>query len=184
MKTGITVIVAIFLIFGLAGGVSASLIGDDVYVEYIVKDISYPILSDWGTVDAGMETPEVEISHYYDIYFDADRVHIDFTYDNTFEATSKFSGIALDSLNDSENSDWIILGVEVETDMVGWTDDRLVFDDSGQFVGFNWQGLSTESGQSFTAIFEFGPNPIPIPATMGLFVTGLVGFMVFRRLRR
>ena len=44
MKTGITVIVAIFLIFGLAGGVSASLIGDDVYVEYIVKDISYPSL--------------------------------------------------------------------------------------------------------------------------------------------
>ena len=38
--------------------------------------------------------------------------------------------------------------------------------------------------ESFTALLEFGPNPIPIPATMALFLTGLIGFIIMRRRKK
>jgi hypothetical protein len=184
MTRNLTILTAFFLIFGLCGGASASLIGDEVYVDYIVKDVFYESLSGSGTVDEGMESPEVEISFYYDVFFDSNSMRIDFTYRDRFEDTEGFSGIAIRDLNDTDNPDWIVLGVEVETEMAGWTDDRLVYDETGHFVGFNWAGLETTAGESFTALFEFGPNPIPLPATMVLFVTGLVGFMAYRRFYR
>jgi hypothetical protein len=49
------------------------------------------------------------------------------------------------------------------------------------YAGFNWQGLSVDGSTNFTAFFDFGPNPIPIPATLLLFVSGIAGFTLIRR---
>jgi hypothetical protein len=177
-------LMAVLLICGISGSVSASLIGDDVYVDYIVNGTSYAsYFGGWAEVDAGMETPEIS-NDYYEYFFDADRLRIDFVRPDSFGNSTLFSGIALSSLNDVENPDWILLGVDVQTDLTGWSDDRIVFDETGQYVGFSLENLSTAGAENFTAIFEFGPNPIPIPATMTLFVTGLIGFIALRRLHR
>ena len=180
MKKTAVLLGTLSLIFGLITPAVASLVGDDVLVQYleagsvvqgntvIVEDsVKEPALTAWGTASVDMGASGVEIS---------------FLWNNAFADGSQFSGIQISGMND-KNPDWILLDVSVKTDMAGWTDDRIEFgyDETGSWVSFAWQGLGWEQNQSFDAMFTFGPSPMPIPATMVLFVTGLVGFVVIRR---
>ncbi|MGD2271436.1 MAG: PEP-CTERM sorting domain-containing protein [Desulfobacterales bacterium] len=168
------------LLVGLTGLAQASLIDDQVLVEH-----HFPFFSTVDDDSGGGEvtvqdgTAEIFGMHFgvYDVDIEEDSLTVNFLKTNQF-GSSDFNGLVLGDLDDSE-ADYILLGVDVETNMTGWDDSRLLFGDD--FAGFNWQGLTVDGSTDFTAFFEFGPNPIPIPATLLLFITGIVGFSLLRR---
>jgi hypothetical protein len=180
-------IITIAFIFCLTGFAQASLIDDLVDIEH-----HFPL---FGTVDAGSGggqdipvtasgpevPPEVEGMHFgvYDVDVEADSVIVDFLNPNRFGDPGVFdyNGLVLSDLDFEPG--YILLGVDVDTNMDGWDASRLMFGDD--FAGFNWQGLSVDGSTNFTAFFDFGPNPIPIPPTLLLFVSGIAGFALIRR---
>jgi hypothetical protein len=175
-------IITIAFVFCLTGFAQASLIDDLVDIEH-----HFPF---FGTVDAasggGQEilvTSGIEVQgmHFgvYDVDVEEASVIVDFLKPNQFGNPGVFdySGLVVSDLDFEPG--YILLGVDVDTDMAGWDESRLIFGDD--FAGFNWQGLSVDGDTNFTAFFDFGPNPIPIPPTLLLFVSGIAGFTLIRR---
>jgi hypothetical protein len=185
MKKFLTLIFAITLSLGFSSAVQASLVGDDVLVEHRFPDMNTPYEGDpgggWKIVDA--ESPEATLAFgIYAVDIGESDVHIDFLDDDQF-GTVAFHGLYLADLNDS-NPENILLGVTVvDTSFTWWDDSRLLFGED--FVYFNWAGIGdpnqVASTDYFDAVFQFGPNPIPIPTSLVLFVTGFVGLMLIRR---
>lgn len=181
MKKTAVLLGALSLVFGLITPAAASLVGDDVLVQYIEVDSLMQSQGVTVTDDATDAIQTVWGSASVDM--GPSGVQIDFLWENILARDNRFSGIKIIGMNDIANPDWLVLDVGVTTEMDGWTDDRIDFgyDEIGSWVSFAWQDLRLEQNQSFDAMFTFGPNPIPIPATMVLFITGLVGFVVIRR---
>lgn len=176
MKRLIYYVLIFTLGFFLAGSAYASLIGDDVFVTYTDPSFSQ---TETIIVQEGSEDTVDLLFGVIAVDMEADSVIIDFSRTNTFGSAS-FAGLIIDDLNyDSNNQDFILLGVEVDTNMQSWADNRILFDEDT--ASFNWQGLFVDSTTNFTAIFQFGPNPIPIPNSVILFVTGIAGFVLIRR---
>ena len=187
MKPSTIFLTALFLLLGLAAGAQASLIGDEVTVQYIESGVVYDeqtfIVED-GTSDV-IYTGWNSIS----LNIEAEGVYIDFLGNNSYvQGNTNFFGIKILGLNDVDNPDWILLGADVTENTMNsagtWyaeEDSRLLIDPLSGDVGFDWNQMSYSNGQNFTALLEFGPSPIPIPATMALFVTGLIGFVLVRR---
>ena len=184
------VFLTIFMLsLGLAAGAGASLIGDEVTLQYWENDI----LEDEQTftIDAG---PDNITTGFGTIRLDmtANEVVINFIRPNSYApGNTSFFGIKLLGLDDVENPDWILLGADVTqntmTSSALWyaeEDERLMIDPINGNISFDWNQMSYQTGQRFTAMLEFGPNPIPIPATMALFVTGLIGFILIRRRKK
>jgi hypothetical protein len=176
-------IITIAFVFCLTGFAQASLINDLVLVEHHFPDFGTPDeLSGGGEVTVQDGTTEIFGMHFnvYDVDIEGSDLTVNFTTTNQFgiPGVFNFSGLVLSDLDFQPG--YILLGVDVDTNMAGWDDEtRLMFGDD--FAGFNWQGLSVNSNTYFTAIFDFGPNPIPIPATLLLFVSGIAGFTLIRK---
>jgi hypothetical protein len=172
-------IITIAFVFCLTGFAQASLIDDLVDIEH-----HFPLLGNVDELSGGGQDilvtsgTEVEGMHYgvYDVNVGADSVIVDFLKLNQF-AVSDYNALVLSDLDFEPG--YILLGVDVDTNMVGWDESRLMFGDD--FAGFNWQGLTVDGTTNFTAFFDFGPNPIPIPATLLLFASGIAGFTLIRR---
>ena len=186
----IMTIAAALLLLGLATGAGAALIGDEVTIQYIenneVIDEQTVIITESSsdTIRTGYNTISLNM--------EANTVFIDFVGFNSFpQSFTTFFGIKILGLNDVDNPDWVLLGADVTentmTDAGLWyaeEESRLLIDPLSGDVGFDWHQMSYRPGQSFTALLEFGPNPIPIPATMALFLTGLIGFIIMRRRKK
>jgi len=190
MKPSTTIVAALLLTLALATGAPASLIGDEVTVQYlqdgrVFDEQTFIIESGEGDV---IRTAFNTIS----LNIEAEGVYIDFIGNNSFTpGNTNFFGIKILGLDDVDNPDWILLGADVtENTMTSsslWyaeEDKRLQIDPLAGDVGFDWNQMSYRAGQNFTALLEFGPNPIPIPATMALFVTGLIGFILIKRKKK
>ncbi len=175
-------IITIAFVFCLTGFAQASLIDDLVDIEH-----HSPV---FGTVDAAsgggqdiLVTSDIEVlgMHFgvYDVDVEEASVIVDFLKPNQFGNPGVFdyAGLVVSDLDFEPG--YILLGVDIDTDMAGWDASRLMFGDD--FAGFNWQGLSVDGSTNFTAFFDFGPNPIPIPSTLLLFVSGIAGFTLIRR---
>jgi hypothetical protein len=173
--------IAVFLMIGWAGNAAASLVGDDVIVRYIEQDTVYQ----YNVVNVQEGPSDVLITGFNRIALnmESSSMVLDFVGSNKYVPSIKFSGLSIANMNNPDHPDWLLLGVDVKTDMVGWTDSRIDFMNNavGGFASFDWQGLAYTADNYFTAMFEFGPNPIPIPATMVLFVTGLMAFALYRK---
>jgi hypothetical protein len=190
MKPATVIIGALFLTLALATGTGASLISDEVTVQYLedgrIFDEQTFIVED-GDSDS-IRTAFNTIS----LNIEAEGVYIDFIGNNSFvQGNTNFFGIRILGLDDVDNPDWILLGADVTentmTSSSQWyadEDQRLMIDPATGDIGFDWNQMSYRAGQNFTALLEFGPNPIPIPATMALFVTGLIGFILVRRKKK
>jgi hypothetical protein len=181
MKKSAVFLGTLSLVFGLITGAAASLVGDEVLFQYI--ELNSVVQSAYVTVDDPLTDPIQTAWGSASVDMGPSGLEIDFIGQNNYPIDSRFTGIKISGMNDLANPDWIVLDVDVTTDMAGWTDDRIDFgyDETGSWVSFAWQDLGWEQDQSFDAMFTFGADPIPIPATMMLFVTGLVGFVVIRR---
>lgn len=181
MKKTAALLGTLSLVFGLITPSAASLVGDKVLFEYIEAPIGV-IQSEDVWVDDPDTDPIQTAWDSASVDMGPSGLEIDFILGNTYATDSRFSGILISGMNDIANPDWILLDVDVTTDMAGWTNDRIDFgyDETGSWVSFAWQSLGWEQNQSFDAMFTFGPSPIPIPATVVLFVTGLVGFVIIR----
>ena len=191
MKSITIIVAALLLALGLATGAGASLIGDDVIVQWIQNDVVLQ-QSESFTIEAGDQDTVTTGFGQIRVDIEADRVIIDFVGgDNLPLGYSTFFGIKILGLQDVDNPDWVLLGADVTTNTMTsasrWyaeEDDRLLIDPLTGDIGFDWHQMSYRPGQNFTALLEFGPNPIPIPATMALFVTGLIGFILMRRKKK
>jgi hypothetical protein len=188
MKKITFIIITVAFIWCSTGYAQASLIDDFVDIEHhspffgtvdlasgggeqiLVTDISLPL-----------NKPEVEGMHFgvYDVNVEEASVTVDFLKLNQFGNPGVFdyAGLVVSDLDFEPG--YILLGVNITTNMGRWDNSRLMFGDD--FVGFNWQGLTVTDNTNFTALFDFGPNPIPIPPTLLLFVSGIAGFTLIRR---
>ncbi len=150
-------IITIAFVFCLAGMAKASLLNDEVEVEF-----HWP---NFGTVyvDGGQHLVEAGSADAFLFYFDVFEVNLEASsvildFQTSFSSGSyAFAGLVLSDLD--YELGYILLGVDVDTNMAGWDDNRIIFGDD--YVGFNWQSLEADSNTDFTAFFEFGPNPIP-----------------------
>ena len=190
MKPSTPIIAVLLLTFGLSMGAQASLIGDEVTVQYLLNDRVFDQQTfiveagEGDTIRTGFNTISLNI--------EAEGVYINFIGNDTYSPSySTFFGIKILGLDDVNNPDWILLGADVtENTMTSsslWyaeEDQRLLIDPINGDVGFDWHQMSYRAGQNFTALLEFGPNPIPIPATMALFLTGLIGFILIKRKKK
>ena len=100
---------------------------------------------------------------------------------NIFKSILNFNGLVVSDLDDDGGNGWILLNAAVQTDVAGWDDSRIII--GNDYVGFNWSGLAFNTTTDFEATLEFGPNPIPIPTSLMLFITGLAGFAVAHKIR-
>jgi hypothetical protein len=190
MKPATVIIAALFLNLALVTGASASLIGDEVTVQYLQDGRIFD--EQTFIVEAGEDDSIRTGFGTISLNIEAEGVYIDFVGNNSFTpGNTNFFGIKILGLDDLDHPDWILLGADVtENTMTSsslWyaeEDERLQIDPLAGDIGFDWNQMSYRAGQNFTALLEFGPNPIPIPATMALFVTGLIGFILVRRKKK
>ena len=179
MKRIIFQIVTVAFVFCLTGFAQASLINSEVDIEHNFPRFGTANTASGGGKDILVTTGiEVEDMHFgvYDVDVREESVYVDFLKSDTF-ATSIYNGLVLSGLEFEEG--YILLGIDIETNLTGWDDSRLTFGDD--WAGFNWQGLGVDASKNFTALFDFGPNPIPIPTTLLLFATGMAGFFFIRK---
>jgi hypothetical protein len=174
--------IALTFVLILIGVAQASLIDDQVNVYHGSPLFSTPDAASGGdtvTVETGVN--DIITLHFgvYQVDIEESSVIVDFLKPNQFGNPGVFdySGLVLNDLDFEPG--YILLSVDVDTNMNGWDESRLMFGDD--YVGFNWQGLTVDGGVNFTALLDFGPSPIPIPPTLLLFATGIVGYTLFRR---
>ena len=172
-------ILIIIFVSCLSSFAQASLINSQVDIEHNFPRFGTVNTASGGGQDILVTTGiEVEDMHFnvYDVDVREDSVFVDFLKADTF-ATSIYNGLVLSGLDFEDG--YILLGVDIDTNLTGWDDSRLTFGDD--WAGFNWQGLGVDDSKNFTALFDFGPNPIPIPTTLLLFATGMAGFFFIRK---
>jgi hypothetical protein len=176
-------LIVLTIVFGSTGFGQASLIDDQVSMYHGSPLFSTPESTNGivtVTVEAGAKD-DVTALHFdvYTVDIEESSVIVDFLKLNQFGNPGVFdySGLVINDLDFEPG--YILLGVDVDTNMKGWDDSRLIFGDD--YVGFNWQGLMVDGGTNLTALLDFGPNPIPIPPTLLLFATGIACYSLFRR---
>ena len=179
MKKSVSIISAVFAVLIFAGLSNASLIGDSVTIGHHGPTIDQVALSDTVTVEAG--TGDIVTLGSFSVDMEADGFSVQFSTTDNFGVFT-FNGLVISDLNDDGGSDYILLDVSVTTDVADWDESRIIMGDD--FAAFNWSGLSFDTTTNFEAMLEFGPNPIPLPASMILFLTGLVGFAAIRKKQR
>lgn len=173
------------LFFSVIGSANASLLGDDVLVEWIYPNASSVFTSDTVTVGAGAEvvcngslTFGCSFGGYPDnsVFIDISSFDIDMTFTNgatTFLNTS-FNGFRFSDLDFSDAS--ILTGVVLDTNIAGLDMSRVAF--GADFVEINLHGLQTfESYWGLSLV----TSSVPEPGTMFLFGLGLVGLGLSRK---
>lgn len=181
MKRRSIVAIALLLSLVVVPGAAAYFIGDDVTFEY--WQYGAPRESQTVIIEDGLDDGVLLETNSAFLNMDADRFTLEMVRNNAFPASGLFWGFKVLGLENQENPDWILLGVSIETNLPDWSEDRfeMTSDENGLNLAFDFEGMSLPQGRSLTAVFEFGPNPIPIPATAALFVTGLIGFAIVRK---
>ena len=177
MQKILTLLVTLSLVLGVMSISQASLIGDDVTIKY--QD-PFVVESQTVTVQDGTQDAVDFMLGSLTINMEADTVIVSFNNPTTF-ADGFFSGLIIDDLN--PGMPYLNLAdVNVDTNMAGWSTDRLLFYDD--MVMFNWAGLTADQSTTFSADLVFDANPVPIPGTMLLFVTGIGGVVIASRRKR
>ena len=187
--------VAMLLLF--TGLVNADLLGEHVLVERHFPTLDQEGFTtvynnnSFGVEVANGDGDKVTFGSQFTVDVGATNIVVDFLKFVSF-AEADFNGLVIRrdpspeyAATNTWGSDYILLGVTVDTDLadVDWDPlDDIIFGED--FVAFNWSKVEFQSDTYFEAMLEFGPNPIPIPATMVLFITGLFGFATFQRLTR
>lgn len=174
MKKIVKLLLTLGLTLGLTNLACASMVGDEVYVKY--QD-PFILESQTVIVQGGAQDAVDFLLGDITVNLEADSIIVDFNNPTSF-ANAFFAGLIIDDLNDS-NLYYTLLDVNVVTDLTGWSDDRILFYDD--IVMFNWAGLFADSDTNFIADLVFGQNPVPIPGTLLLFMTGIFGFALLRK---
>lgn len=181
-KTLLAGLAVSLMMLGMTGVAGATLVGDTVTAQHYFPDISIPY-ENLASAVVEIGTSDTMYPHggyVYTVNVDAASIFVDFIYSARW-ATSLFNGLVVDSLNDSTLSS--LQDVTIDTNMAGWDLSRLSFDTDT--VNFNWNGLSFDDNTYFNASLDFGGRqPVPEPATILLFGTGLAGVAATRRRKK
>lgn len=151
----------------------ASLIGDDVEIQWYFPDLASPVPPQFGpfTVEAGLGDAQVEGAQDITFNVEASSLHIIFDPANgPIEwLDAAFNGPVFMDL------DWIgmpaavITGVDVTATVTGFTEDRVSF--SNHSVAVNFGGL-THTGGAVNVLLTYS---VPEPSTALLMLAGLIG---------
>lgn len=181
-----TVVTAVALI--LSGNANASLIGDTVTMQHVFPDIDTLYKSPTSTiVESGAadvlcpHTPGISRCDYYSVNMEADTVLINHEMPG-WTTTVSFNGVFIDSLDDSSGN--VLSGVTVDTNISNWDSSMLLFDGNSIWVNFLTPS-SDELGQGLiTLTLDFSVSEVPVPASVWLFGTGLIGLIGIARRKK
>ena len=163
-----TIIFCASLLVFAAVDARASLLGSTIFLSHRFPDLdssveSFPVTVEPGTGDSQL------FGLLYRANPEDNRLLINFIRPFSFE-NDAFNGHVAEFIPDP------IQGVTVDTNMSGWDDSRLAFDQNSFRI--NWAGLSAQQDTYFYASIKF-PNDgpvnaaIPEPATFILFALGM-----------
>ncbi len=164
-----SLIVCLFLLLS-SQAANATLIGDTVHVAQ-----NYPTFgNEWDPEDV-IVGDGVEYTSYqaYHIDITAYSIFIDFQDTNSFNSIEgpifpNWNGPVVSGLDDSSGK--ALSNVTLDTNLTGFTSDRIYFGDD--WVGFLGEGLRLSSTDYIIANLEFNGPIAPEPISSILFVTG------------
>lgn len=202
MKSSTKRLIAALCAGGLFGtGVAhATLVGDTVTVGHYSEPMTFigdtpPATFAVQAGNADQYTWYWSYPFAYQVNVEAGSIHVDFSYmigtgqsatwtDSTFACgvggcsavPVNFNGLAVTDLNDSSGDP--LQSVVVSTNMAGWDSSRLSF--GGDYVRFDWKGLSFTQDTYLDATLTFAQTAAPVPepeiyAMIGLGL-GLLGW--------
>lgn len=175
--------------------VNASLIDDVVFVRQGYDDssgmvyrdelvpASFPIVAVGPILEGNSD--EVSINPNYDtaISIDVDSSSFSLIFHDI--ATSwgpgyVFNGYVISDFN--YEPDWVISGFSLQNNLVNWdatsipfAEDRISFTNDMVFLDFT--GLSFMATGDLSVQLSFSPSPVPLPPSLWLFVSGLIGII-------
>ena len=177
MKKILVLAIMGFSIIFLTGNAEALLLGDTITLSHNSPTLGSVAPSD--TADrlvVADDSDRWDLASLYSVFPEDCGVEVDFNWNATW-VTYDFNGLSV------SNIDAVIQSVAVDTNMVGWDSSRLSFSDHQ--MNFNWASLPFTTSTYFDATINncTGGGVVPEPATIALFVTGLLGTGLFRRKR-
>ena len=165
----------VLIFFWISGDASATLIGDQVTLTHWAGP--NPLNQSTFTVEQG----DVDLwlrANTYSANVEADSIYIDFLLNYSYGTYYSFNGFEASDLDYGPG--YILSGVSIDTNMSGWNDSLLFFDDDS--VSFNWTGQRITSDTYFDVTLTFTQTaPVPEPSTIVLFSSGLIGLVGLRR---
>jgi hypothetical protein len=150
----------------------ASLVGDTVYAQMRFDDLVVSTVS--NTVQDG--NLDLMFIGPYTVNVDANSILISLSPSNfTCSPPCNFNGLDVYDLNWSEGPGVKISGIEVETNFIGFTSDRVTFGDD--FVSFNFNELICPINNCDGVFVNANISTIPISPALWLFGSGLIGLI-------
>lgn len=150
----------------------ASLIGDDVEIQWYFPDLASPVPPQFGpfTVEAGLGDAQ-EAAQGITLNVEASSLHILFDPANgPIEwLDAVFNGPVFMDLDWVGMPAAVITGVDVAATVTGFTDDRVTF--SNHSVAVNFAGLTHTGGEVNVQL----TYSVPEPSTALLMLAGLIG---------
>ena len=174
MKKGLIVILAMmFVVLGGAKEGRSNLIGDEVYLTHYHPDLSSVFQEYTTDVEEGLGDSVTFFNVGYSVNIEASEVYIHSLNPQSMHwGSASFNGLVVSDIDYDDGFD--LTGVSISTNLDGWSQSRLSYE--SDLVRFNWQDLTFNYNTYFNAYLSFQATPIPEPATMLLFGTGLAGF--------
>ncbi|HOW36364.1 MAG TPA: PEP-CTERM sorting domain-containing protein [Candidatus Omnitrophota bacterium] len=176
MKKIFTAFVVGIVMLCMVGAAQAGLLGDSISAAHYFPNLS--------TIDLNMGSQTVvagtsDVFNYYSYYSvnpEDTSILVDFLADGGYSwVDATFNGLVISNIDD------IITNVSIDTNLVGWDISRLSYDD--HTLRANWQGLAFDSSKYFNfslTTVDHLPT-VPEPASLSLLATGLLGFLVRRK---
>lgn len=178
MKKTISIVILSAAAFLIAIPAQASLIGSTIFLSHRFPDDTSVVEGHFVMVQSGSADSQL-FGSVYTANPESHQLLIDFIRQVSF-ANDPFHGHVAEFIPIP------IQGVIVDTNLVGWDDSRLAFNQSS--VRFNWAGLSTQQLGSThfyaTLSFDQSQNVIPEPSTLVLFALGIGAVFSFRLINR